>query len=181
MYTLYCMNIHPIFVHFPIALLTMYAILELVRFKKIIEKPWFEYVKGSFVIIGALSSSLALQTGELAEELYKKNSEVRNLIETHASWAGFASYIFALLATLYAIHFVVKSSFHIKIQNTLIKPLWLFIVQISEKLFETVWFMMVASFVGIVAITITGALGGAIVYGPNVDPVVKIIYSLLVR
>jgi uncharacterized membrane protein len=175
------MNIHPIFVHFPIALLTVYAILELIRFKKITDQTWFEYVKGSFVIIGALSSSLALQTGELAEELYEKNNEVSNLIETHANWAGFASYLFAILAVLYAIHFVIKSPLHIKIQNTFVKPFWLFIVSISETLFKTVWFMMIASFVGIIAITITGALGGAIVYGPDVDPVVKIIYSLLVK
>ena len=36
-----------------------------------------------------------------------------------------------------------------------------------------------ASALGLVAVTITGALGGALVYGPDVDPFVSLIYRLL--
>ena len=38
--------------------------------------------------------------------------------------------------------------------------------------------MLLIALVGIVVITITGALGGAIVYGPEVDPIVSVIYHL---
>lgn len=174
------MNIHPIFVHFPIALLTIYGFLELLRFKKLLNKPWFEYVKGSFVIIGALTSSLALSTGELAEKAYKGN-EIRILIEAHAKWANFASGIFAVLAFVYALQLFSHTSYYEKIQNSFLSTIFNFIFSISSALYSSAWFMMTASFVGIVAITITGGLGGAIVYGQDVDPVVKIIYTLLIR
>ncbi len=174
------MNIHPIFVHFPIALLTVYGFLELIRFNKIVSTSWFEYVKGAFVIIGALTSSFALQTGELAEHAYK-SADTRILINTHANWASFASGIFALLAVVYVLNFISKSSFQERIQNSVIGPLWRVLLKISDSLYSSAWFMMTASFVGIVAITITGGLGGAIVYGPDVDPVVKIIYTLLIH
>jgi len=36
----------------------------------------------------------------------------------------------------------------------------------------------VLAIAGIIAITFTGALGAAIVYGSDVDPIVKIIYGL---
>lgn len=174
------MNIHPMIVHFPIALLTIYSVLELIRIKKVLEKPWFKYVKGAFVIIGSLSSSLALSTGEMAEELYEK-SELKNLIETHSAWAGFATYVFAILAIIYAIHFISESTLNEKIQKTFLRSFWNFLTSISEKLFTTTWLMMTAAFVGLVALTVTGGLGGAIVYGPDVDPIVKIIYTTLVR
>lgn len=174
------MNIHPIFVHFPIALLTVYSVLEFVRFKKIIEKSWYLYVKGAFLIIGVLTSSLALQTGELAQEAYR-GSDTLNLIRIHSNWASAASSIFTLLAILYVIHFVVNSSLHEKIKSTFLKPLWEGVVFLSEILFNSTWFVVLTALVGLAAITITGALGGAIVYGPDVDPVVKIIYSLLVK
>lgn len=174
------MNIHPIFVHFPIALLTVYGFLELLRFRKLLNTPWFEYVKGAFVIIGVLTSSFALQTGELAERAYK-GSEMQTLIEAHASWASFASIIFGILAMVYAIRLISKSSFQEKIVNSFFIHLWNFVVSITNSLYDSVWFMMIAAFIGIIAITITGGLGGAIVYGSDVDPIVSIIYSLLIK
>jgi len=57
------MNVHPIFVHFPIALLTIYALLELIQFKKVTSwNPWF-YIKASFVVFGAIGTYAALFTG----------------------------------------------------------------------------------------------------------------------
>jgi hypothetical protein len=34
---------------------------------------------------------------------------------------------------------------------------------------------------GLAAVTVTGAMGGSLVYGPDVDPFVKILYGLLVK
>lgn len=59
------MDIHPVTVHFPIALLTVYGLMELVwskRLKK--EQAWF-YVKASFLILGVISAYAALSTGRL--------------------------------------------------------------------------------------------------------------------
>lgn len=177
------MNIHPIFVHFPIALLTIYAMMELLRFKNIKELPYFFYTKAIILIIGALSSSVALQTGELAQDALGK-PEMRNLVEKHAWFAGFASYIFAVLAIAYAVSWVNKSEFAKKILSKvtsigIINKLWIFISKVVEMILANDLLMIVLAIVGLVTITITGALGGAIVYGPNVDPIVQFIYNLV--
>ncbi|MEK7110290.1 MAG: hypothetical protein AAB759_00205 [Patescibacteria group bacterium] len=39
------MNIHPAFVHFPIALLTIYAVLELARFRFFTARPYWFHLK----------------------------------------------------------------------------------------------------------------------------------------
>ncbi|MFA4887422.1 MAG: hypothetical protein WC595_04365, partial [Candidatus Nanoarchaeia archaeon] len=38
---------------------------------------------------------------------------------------------------------------------------------------------IILSLIGLMLITITGALGGSIVYGTDTDPVVKLIYKIL--
>lgn len=177
------MNIHPIFVHFPIALLTIYAMMELLKFKKVKELPYFFYTKAIILIIGALSSSVALQTGEMAEDALN-SPELHNLVEKHAWFAGFASYIFAVLAIVYAVSWVNKSDFAknilSKVTNIgIINKLWIFVSSIAEKILASDLLMITLAIVGLATITITGALGGAIVYGPNIDPIVQIIYNLV--
>ena len=44
------MNIHPIFVHFPIALLTLYSLAELIRWRRITELAYWFYVKAFAMI-----------------------------------------------------------------------------------------------------------------------------------
>ena len=56
------MNLHPIFVHFPIALFTLYALLECARFKKLQEQTYYFYLKAFLVITGGLASSAAYIT-----------------------------------------------------------------------------------------------------------------------
>jgi uncharacterized membrane protein len=177
------MNIHPIFVHFPIALLTIYAMMELLRFKTLKELPYFFYSKAMILIIGALSSSVALQTGEMAQHALG-SPELRSLVNMHAWFAGFASYVFAVLAIVYAVSWVNKSEFAKKILSkitsiNIVNKLWILVSKISEKIIANDLLMIVLAIVGLVTITITGALGGAIVYGPGVDPIVQFVYNLV--
>ena len=62
------MNLHPIFVHFPIALLTLYTLCELLRFKKIKDHPAWFYLKAVLIICGTLGAAAALLTGDGAKE-----------------------------------------------------------------------------------------------------------------
>lgn len=176
------LNIHPIFVHFPIALLTLYALFELLRFKKLLAQPWFEYVKASFLIIGSLTSFLALQTGELAEEgIGRGNSELHRLVETHSAWASVSAWIFAVLAVVYLVVFINRGALGVRLQSSILKRIWNPLSTIAGWIYRHSWIMIIASLAGLIAITITGALGGAIVYGPEADPLVKFIYPILVR
>jgi hypothetical protein len=47
--------------------------------------------------------------------------------------------------------------------------------------FSKRWVSILLAIVGLILITVTGALGGILVYGPDVDPVAKLLYSLIVK
>ena len=57
------MDIHPLVIHFPIAFLTIYTVFELVRFQRIIEQPYWFYVKKTLIIIGWAGSIVAAVSG----------------------------------------------------------------------------------------------------------------------
>ncbi|KHO51327.1 MAG: hypothetical protein QT04_C0044G0036 [archaeon GW2011_AR11] len=63
------LNIHPIFVHFPIALLSLYAVMVLIRFRKVMGLPYWSYAKAILAIAGTLGAFAALQTGSLVGAL----------------------------------------------------------------------------------------------------------------
>lgn len=163
------MNIHPIFVHFPIALLTIYALFEIFAWKKLQALSWWIYVKATMLFVGVLSSFAALNTGEMAEDIVGES----RLVEMHASFATASTWLFVALSIVYLVRFILESSYIInfpKLQNLL---------NGIQNYINTFSFLIPAiACIGLVLITITGALGGAIVYGPDVDPVVSFVYHL---
>ncbi len=128
------MNIHPLFVHFPIALLTLYALFEIfipikIRAFKLLKKentvfykwlidPVWNSIKAFLVIAGTLIAFPTLQTGELAEEVFRDaatspelfhQSQVAQLIEVHSTFANITVGIFAVLAVAYIVRIVWSS------------------------------------------------------------------------
>ena len=171
------MNIHPIFVHFPIAFLTMYSIMEILQFKKLRDSHTWNNIKAFLVIIGTGLSFLALQTGELAEGIIGRS----RLVETHSTFATISTWFFIIMAIVYFIHIINNEFTQLKdwCWNTkYIRTIWRVLSKITDIIFFY-WGMFIAlGIMGLVLITITGALGGAIVYGPTADPVVSFIYNL---
>src|SRR3954468_21445553 len=103
------MNIHPMFVHFPVALFLVYALLEICRFTFITNKPYYFYTKGIIVVLGAVSAFAALLTGEPAEHAYKgplSRLEAHKIIELHSTIAGLTTVVFVIIALLYVIGYV---------------------------------------------------------------------------
>lgn len=161
------MNIHPIFVHFPIALLTIYALFEIFAWKKLRALSWWVYVKATLLFVGIISSFAALNTGEAAEHLIGRSA----LIEMHSTFATGTVWLFGILALVYLIRFVLESSYIInfpKLQN--------FLTAVQNYIDRFSFLIPSFAFVGLVLVTVTGALGGAIVYGPEVDPIVSFVY-----
>jgi len=167
------LNIHPIFVHFPIALLTIYSLLEFVWSRKLKQSDSFFLIKASFLILGVLGAFAALQTGEIAEE-GMTDSATRHLISVHSTWAAGATWIFGILALAYII--LAYARFADKIPQ--IAGLSL-LVRTAKILVETPLIYLLA-ILGLIAITVTGALGGAIVYGSDIDPIVSYVYKILI-
>lgn len=169
------MNIHPIFVHFPIALLTVYAIAELLRFKSLRSTAYFFYVKAVLIITGVLSALLALNTGETAEHLQDKS--LRPLIEMHSAFATASTWIFVILALAYLVGIIERSQYNEKLQNSFFAKIWNIKIRVANYILSS-YISFIIALVGLVTITITGALGGAIVYGPAIDPIVNYVYHL---
>lgn len=168
------MNIHPLFVHFPIALLSIYGFFEIIRIKAWQNTTWIRPLKTALIIIGVTFAYISLSTGELAEHALNDRS-LRDLVEKHAFFADIATYLFLFPAIAYLFEGVLATSFATKIPE-MIKGI---MVWYSTKLMIAPLRVMLA-FLGVLAVFITGALGGAIVYGPEADPFVSFIYKLLI-
>ncbi len=171
------MNIHPIFVHFPIALLTLYSLMELLQFKKMREyQPWL-LIKGAFLVLGTLSSFAALQTGEMAEHIAGHGK----LVETHSTMAAITVWVFITLSVIYIVRIINTEFAQIKdwLWNAkYICTIWNILSRITDFIFTQWWILIILGIIGVILITIVGALGGAIVYGSTADPAVSFIYNL---
>ena len=164
------MNPHPIIVHFPVALLTLYVVFECLRFKRLMERSEWFWIKGVFVWLGGLGALAALVTGDYGKPLYP---DARALIRAHEN---FAHYVIALFGLIAAVYFVlgVEKIFGEAIRRTGLAPIWKSIVVVADTLC-TGPVMVPAALVGLALLTITGALGGSIVYGPDTDPLATLV------
>lgn len=164
-------NIHPIFVHFPIALLFVYSIIKIIPFKKWFSTIAWKHIEIVLLVTGVLGAFVASATGEIAEELTNQSHQ---LVEMHATFAAAATWMYGLLlagellalitpivAQKYAIPKIVGISMWV--QRILLDPVVSAVLAIG----------------GLIAISITGLLGGVMVYGTTADPVAGIVLQLL--
>ncbi len=164
-------NIHPIVVHFPIALLLVYSVIKILPWKKWLPNfAWkdIEIVLLTFGLLGAFASS---STGEIAEHLVRPEER---LVETHAFFAALSTWLFGLLLageilSYLNIKFLSRPEFakYQKWPNLVAKIL-------TEKTLSKV-----LAFLGLIAIFMTGLLGGVMVYGVTADPLAPVVLKLL--
>lgn len=145
--------LHPILVHFPVALLTIYALLELIRFKKVISQPYWFYIKASFAILGSLGSLAAFLTGPEGEGVLPP------LVAMHERFATVTVLLFLIINISYL-------------------SAWLRPMRFSAFVLRP-YIIIPLALIGLVCITITGGLGGAIVYGTTFDPFMAPIFKML--
>ncbi|MBI3671525.1 hypothetical protein HY249_01890 [Candidatus Azambacteria bacterium] len=169
--------IHPLFVHFPIAMLVVYSLFELFRFEAAAKQPYWFYIKASLVISGTFLAYLTLATGDQAERFINETGTEfqKSLVNTHAIFAGSATAIFSLIAFSYSIEWLLKEP---KASEFLNKR-FLNIFLISSKIISKPYILITLALVGTTAITVAGALGAAMVYGPHIDIFVSFIYSFV--
>ena len=100
--------------------------------------------------------------------------------------AGFAFSnvrVFGVILFAYIIEKINRDQRLTKIKNLLygtkvVSSVWKFATKIANLILQPP-VLVVLSFIGIILVTVTGALGGTIVYGPEVDFFTKFIYGLL--
>jgi uncharacterized membrane protein len=170
-------------VHFPIAFLTLYTAMEVFRIRPLRELSWWFPMKAFLVILGSIAIEAAIFTGGLLEEKIEAAGEVPRIVEVHEQWAKLTAGIYAFLALAYLIVWMERTG----VLNRLFsEPTNGFRSLIDRRLFPAAryllrsWFAPAIAVLGFVALTITGALGGSMVYGPDIDPAARVIYDLLI-
>jgi len=144
--------LHPLLVHFPIAILILGAVIEIVNvFTK---KESLNKFGTSLIVIGVLSGFVALATGDGAEHFAYQNwgQGLHDQIELHSLFADISMIIFGALAIIKILfrHSIIKWSV---LQNKALRG------GLATVL------IVLLSIAGTASLAITGHLGGKIVYG----------------
>lgn len=173
-------SLHPFLVHFPIALLMVYVLMEILRLSTLKEsRVWF-YLKSSFLLFGTVLAIPALISGKVIEETLEKSGlRESDLMEMHEKFAFITTLIFLILSASYLIRiFKLKGIMENTINsNKTLKKIFVIKYKISNFILDSSLSWIIA-IVGFICISITGALGAAMVYGTSSDPIVSLIYKI---
>lgn len=156
------MNIHPLIVHFPIALLTVYTLAEVARFGFVRRHPAWFTVKAVLLIVGSLGSFAAMGSGLIAAQIFGNE----DVVFVHKSLAVSTASVYFLLALSYLIQWLDRNG-----------RMWPGLARFERAVFRAPVTIILA-LIGMVLLTMTGAMGGALVYGPEMDPIVSFVYHL---
>lgn len=164
------------FVHFPIALLMTYVMVEILPFKRWFSKIHWDSVKTFLVFFGTLGAVAAAAAGDIDEKSLAPG--LRNVLEVHKFFAATTTLVFGILAAAYVIRWIFQEypwlfTERIKFLSFARKPL-----QWISDIILIRWITILLAIIGLIAVSITGALGGVMVYGVDADPFGKFIYSL---
>ena len=169
------MNFHPLIVHFPVALLTVYCFFEIIRFKKVLASQIFFYIKAVFAILGSLSLLPTYLSGEVIEREFE---DVHRIVEVHSAFAKSAIGIFGLIAFFYLVGLVGKNQVIInKLGNR--ATLVLKITKMVDDVIFRKHIIVIFAVIGFFIMMMLGALGGIIAHGQDIDPFTSIVYKLL--
>ena len=74
-------NIHPLVVHFPIALLSVFFVLDLVG--TLVKKPQWRGIASAFLYIGTLAALFTVIAGLIAEDSVAHGGNIHEIMEKH--------------------------------------------------------------------------------------------------
>ena len=92
-------NIHPLLVHFPIAITLLAVLMDLLNF--FLPDEWWDDLKTTILYgIGAVSAIAAYYTGTLAADSVFLPSGAQSVLNEHADWALWTVWFFGIYALL---------------------------------------------------------------------------------
>ncbi len=95
-------GLHPIIIHFPIALLLVAPLFVLLAIAWPRHARAFSLSAFVLLVLGTAGAFVAVATGEAAAELATRTEAINAAIERHSSLAETARNVFAVLTVLYA-------------------------------------------------------------------------------
>lgn len=170
------MNIHPILVHMPIGIFVIYTVMEVLFSSK--KFPSLKNGKRFLAVAGFVAGWATLATGENAEHLLRNKTagqvldqNMHKVLEAHSTIAGAFVVVAGALALIAIVSWVIEN--YPTPTNT-----WQNIVH-KLSFIDNRSFVILLAIVGLGLISVVGGLGGIIVYGPDLDPMTKLLYSLV--
>ena len=92
-------NIHPILVHFPIAIILLAVLMDLLNF--FVSDKWWDDLKSTILYsIGAATGIAAYYTGTIAADSVFLPSGAQSVLNEHADWALWTVWFFGIYAVL---------------------------------------------------------------------------------
>jgi len=92
-------NIHPLVVHFPIAIILLAVLMDLLNF--FLPDSWWDDLKSTILYsIGAVSGIAAYYTGTLAADSVFLPSGAQSVLNEHADWAMWTVWFFGIYVLL---------------------------------------------------------------------------------
>jgi uncharacterized membrane protein len=174
------MDLHPLFVHFPIGILILYALSELIPASVHKNITGWTNTKAFLSITGVLAALVTLVTGGIAASLVTPGSSTAQIVEVHEHMALLTTLIFFVLGGSYLIRIFEVTGDGDKIASRLgsfVVTMWHLKEKVAHWVLDTP-LRPILALAGLVSITLTAGLGASMVYGPDFDPFVRIIYNI---
>jgi|SRR3989344_442675 len=153
------MDFHPLVIHYPIAFLTTYAVFELLRSRKIVELPYWFYIKAALVTIGEMSAIVTFTAAMISNTLSVEN----RLVEMYKLFMLSAAIIFGIITLVYIYEWRKSEKYG----------------SIPQLGSSTSKFIVLLAISGFFFIVIAGGFFGATVYGTQFDPYLAPVFKLL--
>ncbi len=128
-------------------------------------------VERAFLVFGFLGACAALLTGDIAKEIARPNTQV---VEYHEFFANLSAYLYGALLLGEVTH-VLNTHIPLRLEKLSLKGITLWLERVLCNEVVTV---LLAVF-GFIAITVTGMLGGIMVYGTSADPFAPTLLKIL--
>ncbi len=152
--------------HFPIALLVLYSIIKIVPFSRWFPRVAWKDIERVLLAVGLLGAYAAIMTGENARSL---NLPPNDLVEWHRTFARLSTWLYGAL--------LIGEVSAIANARLVLQPNA--VVKFLERIFNHKVFSRLIAAAALVSITVTGMLGGAMVFGPTADPLAGLVLRLL--
>lgn len=165
-------SLHPAIVHIPIGLLLVYSLFEM--FSALFPESWkqFTAAKSPMLFIGLIGGLFALSSGDALSESYP----TIQVLELHELFAQITMWLYGILGfTLVGIPWLERIKWP-AVDGRIMK-----ILLSMHHFFARRTVRFIIAGVGLLALTITGALGGAMTHGSEADPLTSFVTSILLK